>query len=103
MENSVEFKSISKCFLGVQALQDISFRANGGEVCALLGENGAGKSTLLKIMSGAYIPDEGCCCINGKDVVFSSTKQAIAEGVSIIYQERATGKRNDDQREYFHE
>jgi len=58
MERYVEFEHIDKRFVGVHALQDISFRADGGEVLALLGENGAGKCTLLKIMSGALYPDE---------------------------------------------
>lgn len=88
MENYVEFKNISKHFAGVKALDDISFRADGGQVTALLGENGAGKSTLLKIMSGAYTPDEGCCSVRGEDVVFTSTTDAIKAGISIIYQER---------------
>jgi len=88
METFVEFKSISKYFTGVQALNDVSFRADGGAVCALLGENGAGKSTLLKILSGAQPPDSGCCNLNGADVAFGSPYDAIKAGVSIIYQER---------------
>ncbi|MDR0875788.1 MAG: sugar ABC transporter ATP-binding protein [Clostridiales Family XIII bacterium] len=88
VERYVEFQKIDKRFVGVHALRDISFRANGGEVCALLGENGAGKSTLLKIMSGAQTPDSGKILLNGEEVVFHSTQDAIAAGVSIIYQER---------------
>ena len=88
MKNYVEFKNISKHFIGVKALQNISFIAHGGEVCALLGENGAGKSTLLKILSGDQKPDTGCCNINGDDVYFNSPLEAIKAGVSIIYQER---------------
>ena len=55
----VEFNNLGKAFPGVQALKDVSFRVEGGQVCALLGENGAGKSTLLKILSGDLQPDEG--------------------------------------------
>lgn len=88
MENYVEFKDISKSFVGVKALQNISFRAEGGEVCALLGENGAGKSTLLKILSGAQSADSGVYTINGEEMQFNSPIEAIRSGVSIIYQER---------------
>ena len=59
MEHFLEFTNISKAFPGVQALDNVSFRADGGRVCALMGENGAGKSTLLKILSGDLRPDEG--------------------------------------------
>lgn len=88
MGNYLEFKHISKAFVGVQALDDISFRAEGGEVCALLGENGAGKSTLLKILSGAQCADSGQYFINGEEVEFQSPIEAIKAGVSVIYQER---------------
>lgn len=88
MEHYVEFKNISKAYVGVQALKDISFRADGGEVCALLGENGAGKSTLLKILSGDQRPDSGCCSIDGEEVVFASPIEALKKGISVIYQER---------------
>lgn len=88
MGNYLEIKNISKAFVGVQALDNISFRADGGEVCALLGENGAGKSTLLKILSGAQTADSGEYYINGEKVEFKTPIDAIKAGVNIIYQER---------------
>ena len=42
MEKSLELKGIGKSFPGVRALNDVSFKAEGGKVLALLGENGAG-------------------------------------------------------------
>ena len=54
MSRVLEFKGISKYFPGVKALDDINFKAYGGEVLAFLGENGAGKSTLLKVLNGDY-------------------------------------------------
>jgi len=83
----LRFDSISKTFPGVRALQDVSFDVSSHSVHALLGENGAGKSTLLKILSGAYRPDQGTILLAGQPRVFNSTAQAIAAGVSVIYQE----------------
>ncbi|MDR1589193.1 MAG: sugar ABC transporter ATP-binding protein [Oscillospiraceae bacterium] len=88
MERSLEFRGIGKLYPGVRALEDISFKAEGGKVLALLGENGAGKSTLLKIMSGDQRADEGVVLLNGEEVHFSDPRDAIAAGVSVIYQER---------------
>ena len=88
MDHYIEFKDICKSFPGVQALASVSFRADGGQVCALLGENGAGKSTLLKIMSGALQRDSGTIIIDGNEVQFATPYQAIQSGVSMIYQER---------------
>ena len=88
MLHSVEFRHISKFFPGVKALDDISFLAESGQVYAFLGENGAGKSTLLKILNGDYQPDAGEYLINGQAIHFSTPKEAIAHGVSVIYQER---------------
>jgi ABC-type sugar transport system ATPase subunit len=59
MSSVLEFKNISKYFPGVKALDDICFKAYGGEVLAFLGENGAGKSTLLKVLNGDYQPTKG--------------------------------------------
>ena len=59
MESVLEFQNISKYFPGVKALDNICFKAYGGEVLAFLGDNGAGKSTLLKVLHGDYRPDGG--------------------------------------------
>lgn len=83
----LEFKGISKAFVGVQALKDITFSIRKGDVHALLGENGAGKSTLMKILSGAYTKDEGEVWIDGWQVNISNPKEAEKLGVAIIYQE----------------
>ena len=88
MEHYIEFAGISKAFPGVQALKDISFRVDGGTVCALLGENGAGKSTLLKILSGDLRRDEGELIINGEKTNFTHPHDALRSSVSVIYQER---------------
>ena len=55
----VEMRDVLKLFPGVVALHHVNFQLKPGEVHVLLGENGAGKSTLIKVMSGAYVADDG--------------------------------------------
>ena len=50
---------LSKAFGGTQAVRDVSFKVDRGEVVALLGQNGAGKSTVIKILAGVHQPDAG--------------------------------------------
>ena len=88
MSGYLEFSNISKSYPGVQALDDVSFRAESGRVLALLGENGAGKSTMLRILSGDIRADAGSITINGGTKVFHSPYDAIQAGISVIYQER---------------
>ena len=58
-----------------------------GKVHALLGENGAGKSTLIKILAGAYRADSGAIVFKGQRRPGFSAREAMAAGISIIYQE----------------
>ncbi len=88
MQHSLEFQHISKVFPGVRALDDISFKAYGGEVLAFLGENGAGKSTLLKTLNGDYQPTEGKYLLDGEEKHFKTPHEALEAGISVIYQER---------------
>ncbi len=85
--NIFEMNGISKTFPGVQALDKVDFACVPGEIHALVGENGAGKSTLMKVLAGAYRLDEGEIHVKGKQVSFSSPKDAQVNGISIIYQE----------------
>lgn len=79
--------NISKRFLGVPALQDVSFTVNSGEVHALLGENGAGKSTLLKILAGAHAQDSGVLQFEGQPLKLQTPAERQREGIVTVYQE----------------
>jgi monosaccharide-transporting ATPase len=79
--------AISKSFPGVQALNNVGFRLFPGEVHALMGENGAGKSTLIKVLTGVYSHDSGTIELAGQTVSFGAPMQAIAAGISTVYQE----------------
>lgn len=83
----LEVDNISKSFLGVKALDQVSFKIKKGEVHALVGENGAGKSTLMKILNGNYKRDQGIVRIDGKEVDIQNPNDAKAYGISIIFQE----------------
>ena len=83
----LEIKNISKRFEGTQALDNVSFNINRGEVRALVGENGAGKSTLVKIIGGAIRPDSGKIFIEGIEENYGNPKEILKKGISIIYQE----------------
>jgi ribose transport system ATP-binding protein len=87
VRSSLVLENISKAFPGVQALKNVFFKVNSGEVHALIGENGAGKSTLLKILSGAHQADTGVIKINDRQVVIEDPRAARALGIAIIYQE----------------
>jgi ABC-2 type transport system ATP-binding protein len=73
----IEVQGLSKSYGAFQALRDISFRVNEGEVVGLLGPNGAGKTTILKILTGYLQPDTGSATVDGIDVV-AETRAAQA-------------------------
>jgi len=62
----LEIKNLSKAFFATQAVDDVSFHVDAGEIVALMGENGAGKSTVIKMMAGVYRPDAGSMLIEGR-------------------------------------
>jgi len=78
---------ISKSFPGVKALDDVNLSVKAGTVHALMGENGAGKSTLMKCLFGVYHKDEGQIYLNGEEVNFKDSKEALEHGVAMVHQE----------------
>lgn len=83
----LEMKNIRKTFPGVVALDDVSIEIDSGQVLALLGENGAGKSTLIKVLAGVHQADAGHIFIDSREVFIKNPKQALEEGIAVIYQE----------------
>jgi D-xylose transport system ATP-binding protein len=80
---------VSKRFGAVQALKDIEFSVDAGEVVALVGDNGAGKSTLVKTIAGVYPPDEGHVVFDGSPVSITSPAQAQELGIATVFQDLA--------------
>ncbi len=80
-------KDISKEFPGVKALNHVSLTVKRGTVHALMGENGAGKSTLMKCLFGVYMKNGGQIFLDGKEVNFRSSKEALENGVAMVHQE----------------
>ena len=78
---------ITKTFPGVKALDGVSFELKRGTVHALMGENGAGKSTLMKCLFGIYTKDSGQIFLEGKEVNFKNSKEALNNGVAMVHQE----------------
>lgn len=87
MRYKLEMKGIDKSFAGMQALCGASLTLREGEARALLGINGAGKSTMIKILSGVYTRDAGEILIDGKPRQIQSPKDALACGISAVYQD----------------
>jgi sulfate transport system ATP-binding protein len=65
---SIELKNVSKAFRQVEAVQDISFTVNEGELVALLGPSGSGKTTILRLIAGLESPDAGGIFVRGAQV-----------------------------------
>jgi len=83
----LQMVDISKSFPGVKALDNVSLNVHKGTVHALMGENGAGKSTLMKCLFGIYAKDSGHIYLDGKEIDFKSSREALDNGVAMVHQE----------------
>lgn len=83
----LEMRDITRRFGSFYALKGVDLSVWPGEVHALMGENGAGKSTLMKILAGAYTASSGEIFIDGQRYTIKGPKEALAAGITLIYQE----------------
>ncbi len=83
----LKMENIEKAFPGVKALDKVNLSVKAGTVHALMGENGAGKSTLMKCLFGVYNKDAGKIYLDGEEINFKNSKEALENGVAMVHQE----------------
>ncbi len=83
----LQMTDITKTFPGVKALDKVNLTLHRGTVHALMGENGAGKSTLMKCLFGIYEKDSGTILLEGREVNFKNSREALDNGVAMVHQE----------------
>jgi len=88
--SALEVRGLSKAYGGVQAVRDVSFAVNAGEVVALIGPNGAGKTTCFNMLNGQLRPDSGEIALAGRSVVGLRPHQVWRLGVGRTFQVTAT-------------
>jgi ABC-2 type transport system ATP-binding protein len=69
--------AISKAYASVQAVQQVSFQINSGDIFALLGPNGAGKSSIIRMLVGMTQPDSGSIMISYQDEHFDHVPRRL--------------------------
>ena len=80
-------QNVSKTYVRVPVLQDVTLSVGQASVHCLAGENGSGKSTLIKIISGTLSADGGKVIIDGHDATHENAYKRIELGLSVIYQD----------------
>ncbi|MEP7180998.1 MAG: ABC transporter ATP-binding protein [Betaproteobacteria bacterium] len=79
-------QGISKRFGGVQALSDVGFTINHGEIYGLIGPNGAGKTSLFNVLTGIYTPDSGEFTFDGLPLIGLKPNQVAERGIARTFQ-----------------
>jgi branched-chain amino acid transport system ATP-binding protein len=79
-------EKLSRNFGGIQAIDDLSFALNEGEIVALIGPNGAGKTTLVNLLTGVVRPSSGRIRFEGEDVTAQRPFQSARRGLARTFQ-----------------
>ncbi len=82
----LDLRNITLRFGGVEAIKDISFDIQEGEIRAIIGPNGAGKSSMLNVISGFYVPQEGEVWFRGKPRPPLKPYQVAQQGIARTFQ-----------------
>jgi ribose transport system ATP-binding protein len=83
----LEMDRVSKAFLGVPVLSEVSLVLEEGEVLGVVGENGAGKSTLMKILAGVHRSDGGTIKLGSDAFAPHKPRDALDAGIIVVHQE----------------
>jgi ABC-type branched-subunit amino acid transport system ATPase component/ABC-type branched-subunit amino acid transport system permease subunit len=82
----LDVRGVSKSFLGLQALADVSFEVREREILGVIGPNGAGKTTLFNVLNGFLIPDAGDVRLGGEIVTGLRPSALCRRGVGRTFQ-----------------
>lgn len=80
----LQFKNISTHYGKIQALDNVSFEVNEGEIVSLIGANGAGKTTLLMTLCGSPKPTTGEVWYGGQNITELKTPVIMQKGIAIV-------------------
>ncbi len=83
----LEIRALTKRFLGVPALEDVSFAVEKGEMVGLIGPNGSGKTTLFDCVTGFLCPDAGSVVFGGRDITRLPPHLVSRLGLSRSFQQ----------------
>jgi ABC-2 type transport system ATP-binding protein len=86
---AVSVEHLAKTYEGVDAVREVTFEINEGEVFALLGPNGAGKTTTIEILEGFRKRDGGRVEVLGYDPAVAATSRQMRERIGVVLQELA--------------
>lgn len=86
MSKLLQAQGLGKRFGGLQALSDVSFDIEQGEIYGLIGPNGAGKTTLFNVLTGLYIPEDGNCTFNGVSMSGKKPHEVAHAGLAQTFQ-----------------
>jgi branched-chain amino acid transport system ATP-binding protein len=86
MNPLLEARGLGKRFGGLQALSDVSFDIQEGEIYGLIGPNGAGKTTLFNVLTGLYVPEEGQCLFSSENLIGAKPHEIAHFGLARTFQ-----------------
>jgi branched-chain amino acid transport system ATP-binding protein len=78
----LELKNVSVHYGRIEAIHDMSFSVEEGEIVSLIGANGAGKSTTMKTISGLLHPSQGSITFDGDDITKLKAHLRVVRGIS---------------------
>lgn len=85
----LQIDDISLSFGGIQALKNVSFTVNSGELFSIIGPNGAGKTSMLNCVSGRYHPQVGAIYFHGEEITNLKPNRRCALGIGRTFQNLA--------------
>jgi ABC-type branched-subunit amino acid transport system ATPase component len=79
-------RNLNKSFGGLQAMTNLGFNVEPGEIVSIIGPNGAGKTTLFNLITGVYEPDSGDIRLEDRSIVGRRPNQVVDLGIARTFQ-----------------